>query len=53
VVGLYQRGGMISYTTVLLTPEAATRLLEDLHVALASPDSIALASFSVTIGGSG
>ena len=45
IVGLYQRGGMISYTTVLLPLEAATRLLESLRDALVSPDSIALASW--------
>ena len=45
IVGLYQRGGMISYTTVLLTVDAASRLLEELRDALASPNSIALASW--------
>jgi hypothetical protein len=45
LVGLYQRGGMISYTTVLLPPEAAKRLVDELQAAVASPESIALASW--------
>jgi hypothetical protein len=45
LVGLYQRGGMISYTTVLLPPEAAAQLVDELHGALASPEATALASW--------
>jgi hypothetical protein len=45
LVGLYQRGGMISYTTVLLPPEAAAQLVDELRVALVSPEAMALASW--------
>ena len=44
LVGLYQRGGMIPYTSILLSPEAAKRLVDELQAAAASPESIALAS---------
>jgi hypothetical protein len=44
-INLYERGGMISSTIVLLPAEAAVRLFNELRTALASPDSIALASW--------
>lgn len=44
-VGLYDRGGMISYTNVLLSIAAAVRLRDELGSALANSESIALASW--------
>jgi hypothetical protein len=44
-VRVYDRGGMISSTIILLPLDAAARLVEELRQALASPESIALASW--------
>jgi hypothetical protein len=45
IVQLYESGGMICSTIVLLQPEAARYLVEALQLALATPDAIASASW--------
>jgi hypothetical protein len=44
-VGLYQDGGALSKSMVLLSPAAAARLVEALTTALASPESMAQAAW--------
>jgi hypothetical protein len=45
LAAVYDTGGMISYTRILLRPDAVLKLIDDLRSAIASPESIALASW--------